>query len=500
MAPSRRSLLFWGLAVVTAAGLAGWSPAVAGSSQSAVQAAARAAVGGHLGSAAAGVGGPSGGVPAAGTHTRLIGSLKVPGGLNGDVYTHDGTAYLGTWEGPCPGTGVKIIDVTDPAHPQALATAGGYPNSSAEDMQVATADTAVFTGDLLAIGLQNCGLEDEEPGLTGVDLWDVTDPASPIHLGFWDSGPFSNGVHEVSLVERTIADEARVYALTAQPFTEVFSTAFGDTPIGDFQLVDVTDPAAPVLADDWGAGKDGGLAYGAPFFGLPAPMDCTPPPGQPENCRGHFPAVFAHSASPSADGRTAYVAYWDAGAVALDISDPTDVTMIGRTLYPEDSEGDTHSAVPNADGSLLATTDEDFSPADLKALGEPKEPGDTWGLARLWSLADPADPDHLSDVTTPNSRTNSTSGFYSAHNPEFVGDLLTVSWYSDGLRAFDVSNPAAPTPVAMYRPQPTRDPSGVFQEFGVGTPQYPFVWGAHNDGGLTYLSDINYGLYVVRVR
>ena len=79
---------------------------------------------------------------------------------------------------------------------------------------------------------------------------------------------------------------------------------------------------------------------------------------------------------------TAYVAYWDLGAVVLDISDPSSITFKGRTVYPLASDGDTHSAVPNADDSLLATTDEDFSPVDLPT----KIPGDTWGFARLWDL------------------------------------------------------------------------------------------------------------------
>ncbi|MGH2395259.1 MAG: hypothetical protein ACRDGH_17505, partial [Candidatus Limnocylindria bacterium] len=43
-------------------------------------------------------------------------------------------------------------------------------------------DTESFTGDLLAVGLQNCFLEGEPPGLTGIDLWDVSDPSSPSRL------------------------------------------------------------------------------------------------------------------------------------------------------------------------------------------------------------------------------------------------------------------------------------------------------------------------------
>jgi len=499
------STLAFGVAALLVAGASGAAPALGaghtspGSRQEAAKAAVRQAVENRIAAAGQGLK-PSGGTPQAGQGTRLTGSLQLLGGLNGDVYAYRGFAYVGTWSGPCPGTGVKIIDVGDPA-PRQVATAAGYPNTSAEDMQVLSVDTASFRGDLLGVGLQDCGLPDQPPGRTGLDLWDVTDPASPAHLGFFDSGDLSGGVHELSLVNRTIGGQARVYALTAKPFAEVTSTAFTATPRGDFQLVDVTDPTAPVLADDWGTGKDGGLAFGAPFFAefLPPPFDCTPPPGGEALCRGHFPAVFGHSASPSDDGRTAYVAYWDAGAVVLDMTDPTDVTFVGRTVYPAGSEGDTHSSVPNAAGTLLATTDEDFSPGEIVAAGEPKVPGDTWGFARLWDIGDPARPAHLSDVATPHSLTNKTDAFYSAHNPEFAGDRLYVSWYSDGLRVFDVTNPRTPRQVAFYRPQPTRDPTGVFTQFGAKDKPYPFVWGVHVLRDLAYLSDINYGLYVVTV-
>ena len=121
-----------------------------------------------------------------------------------------------------------------------------------------------------------------------------------------------------------------------------------DLRAGDFQLLDVTDPRHPVRTDDWGAGKDGGLPFGIAGSGLPAPFDCTPPPGQRPLCRGHSAAIFDHSASPSADGKTAYLAYWDAGAIIVDSSNPGDVRMLGRTVYPAGSEGDTHSAMPNA--------------------------------------------------------------------------------------------------------------------------------------------------------
>lgn len=411
------------------------------------------------------VDGLAGNTPAAGRHTRELGQLSLEQ-TNADVWSHGDFAYVGTWGGPCSGTGVKIVDVSDPAQPALVATAAAYPGTSAEDMEVLSVDTPQFAGDLLGVGIQQCGDE----GFGGLDLWDVTDPTDPAHLGFYENF----GVHELSLKERPDG----VFALLASPFSEPFTFFFFPEPIGDFQLVDITDPSNPLLTDDWGALKDGGFPAGAPF--IDPPYDCAEP-----LCRGAFPAIFAHSTKPSGDGMTAYVAYWDLGAVVLDISDPTDITFIGRTEYPLTSDGDTHSAVPNEDDSLLATTDEDFSPVDLPT----KIPGDTWGFARLWDVSDPSDPVHLSNVTTPHSLTNKTNAFYSAHNPEFVGSKLYVSWYSDGLRIFDVSDPTRPREIGFYREKPSR---------GILSPRpIPLDWGVHVEGGRIYLSDMFFGLYII---
>ena len=408
---------------------------------------------------------PGGSTPAAGRHTRELGNAAVAP-INGDVWAFGDYAYVGAWGFPCDGRGVRILDVSNPALPTDVSSAAGYPGTSAEDMEVMHVSTSSFTGDLLAVGIQPC----DEGGVGGLALWDVTDPTSPHELGFLEN----LGVHELSLISRPNG----VFALLAVPFSEPITDLFFGAPVGDFQLVDVSDPANPALTDDWGATKDGGFPSGTSFF-LPPPYDCADP-----LCRGDFPAIFAHSASASGDGRTAYVSYWDLGAVVLDISDPADVGYVGRTVYPAASDGDTHSAVANQAGTLLATTDEDFSPLSFRNL-----PGDTWGFARLWSLSDPSDPAHVSDVTTPHSLTTNTGGFFSAHNPQFDGSKLYVSWYSDGVRIFDVSSPAKPREVAFYRPQPS---SGALSSHPV-----PLDWGVYKLGSSIYLSDMFHGLYVI---
>lgn len=120
------------------------------------------------------VDGLAGNTPAAGRHTRELGQVWLEQ-TNADVWSHGDFAYVGTWGDPCSGTGVKIVDVSDPAKPAPVATAAGYPGTSAEDMQVLSVDTRAFKGDLLAVGIQDCN----EEGFGGLALWDVTDPTDP---------------------------------------------------------------------------------------------------------------------------------------------------------------------------------------------------------------------------------------------------------------------------------------------------------------------------------
>jgi hypothetical protein len=76
-----------------------------------------------------------------------------------------------------------------------VATARGYPNTSAEEMEVLSVETPAFTGDLLATGLQDCGLEGQASGRTGVDPWDVTDSRTQATQASPTSG---RGTHEVA--------------------------------------------------------------------------------------------------------------------------------------------------------------------------------------------------------------------------------------------------------------------------------------------------------------
>jgi LVIVD repeat len=104
--------------------------------------------------------------------------------ITGDVWVHEDTAYLGTWAEPCNGLGVKVVDVSDPANPAMLGRVAGIPGTSAEDVVVRSVSTDSFTGDLLVAGIQRCDFEDTDldDDTFGVDIWNVSNPGSPVHF------------------------------------------------------------------------------------------------------------------------------------------------------------------------------------------------------------------------------------------------------------------------------------------------------------------------------
>jgi hypothetical protein len=278
----------------------------------------------------------------------VLGHVNLGGGSpNGDVFffDHGGDvgkfAYVGTWSSPCSGHGIKIVDVNDPSHPKLVALAGGRTGISNEDVVV----REIGGMDILGIGVQLCK---PQGGSGGLQLFDVTDPTDPQPLSFF-SVP-AGGVHELDMVTRT---DGTTLALLAVPFTEFDNTYFGADSGGEFRIVDITHPAAPVELSDWGVIADstlrnfgGGQEVSSSFQGL-----------------GYFAAHYAHSVRAADGGMTAYVSYWDSGVLKFDISDPTSPVLVARTRYGVRDDGDAHSMTPYDVGGtrFILQNDEDFS-------------------------------------------------------------------------------------------------------------------------------------------
>jgi hypothetical protein len=352
-----------------------------------------------------------------------------------------------------------------------MVTTLSVPNSShPSDVKVATISTSSFQGDLLVNSNEACA----PGGFNGVQLWDVTDPRNPSELGRFAT----SGVHNTYLYQQG----DRAYVLLAVLFAEVLGPSAG-LPGSDLQIVEVTDPTDPVLVGEWTIGRDAGLAFGSPALegipGLPAGSDCTPPPETPPLCRGDHPAVYLHDVWASEDGDVAYLAYWDAGLITLDISDPANPTLLAVATEPLSDEGNAHVAVPDELGTLILVGDEDFEPGP-------------WGFLRIFDGSEPTNPVQLATFATDNALADPPpdDGWYSMHNVVIEGDTAYIAWYSDGVRVLDLSEPSAPAEVASFVPPDVPDPNGFF-------PAKALVWGVFVQDELIFASDINSGLYVL---
>jgi len=284
----------------------------------------------------------------------LVGALPLQpaaGDVNADVAVLGHLAFVGQWSGPCPGSGVAVIDVSHPALPVLLSRTPAHPDTSMEVMR----PVRIGGRDVLAIGLQDCG-KDPRPGVgrTGLELVDVTDPRQPADLSFFDVDRFGArvvGVHELD-VTRTPA--GRWLALLAAPNLEAATAgADGAGGTGDLLIVDITDPTRPVLDSSWGI-------LGEPALG---------PTFYRSVRRGNDARTLLHSVRAGRSGTVAYLSYWDAGVLLLDISNPSRPRYLGRTTFGPDEEGNAHSVDATPDGRVIAEADEVLNPFQARLTG-----------------------------------------------------------------------------------------------------------------------------------
>lgn len=256
--------------------------------------------------------------------------------------------YVGTWSSPCTGRGVKIVRVADPSDARIVAVARlARDDVSYEDVVVTRAGGRV----VLATGVQACG-----GGRGGVALFDVSDPGKPKKLAFFKTR--GHGVHELDVVRR---DDGRVLALLAVPFVDGHST------FGDLQILDITRPRAPVLVSTWGVMSGSDMELVRRQRPVTSPMQGL----------GYYAAHYGHSVRGADGGRTAYLSYWDGGVLKLDIGDPSQPRLVGRTGFSVIDDGDAHSmALYDAGGErYIIQNDEDLntlavSTATSTATGE----------------------------------------------------------------------------------------------------------------------------------
>ncbi len=407
--------------------------------------------------------------------TELVGHVDPGDGFAAGLAVHQGIVYMGTWGRPnaCPNSGVRIIDATDPQAPVvlgALAGAEEFPETSTDGVWVGAIDTEAFAGDLAVVGVRLCDTSERTrrgDAFRGLALYDVSDPADPVLLSTVDSGELTQGVNDVTGAVRP--DGTVVVSVTVMQ-----SYRHTEGALGDWRLIDVTDPTDPVQLADWD--------YRA-----------TLPDDDPT---ARDVDLHAHTTTLAADGTNVWVAVWDAGLVNLDLTDTETPVVVAHVPIGETGEGNAHSVVIDPESGLLIRNDE-----DLEWRTEDGTVG-AWGGQTLYDASDLSDITLLGSYATDNSDLTdgepAGAGYYSAHEIVLVNDIEYLSWYSDGVRIVDVSDPAQPEEIGHFVPPPTADPQQHFRGQGRGS-DFAMVWSVKIADGLIYMSDMNSGLWIVRL-
>jgi hypothetical protein len=337
-----------------------------------------------------------------------LGVVDVPGAREA-VVVDDRIAYVAT------GDGYATVDLSDPTEPRVLARRTDL-RSADEDGPLVNVQDVTVDGDTLVVAAP---AHPRRNALAGVVVVDVSDPADPRERGFFQT---DFPVHNCDVAD------GRAY-LTGND--------------GDRNALVIVDVAreSPAEIGSWSL-LDEDAAWGSV-----------------EPARRTLHDVTVH------DG-VAVCACWDAGTWLVDVSEPTDTTVLGRVEAPAPGAlrtdgpapavtgpGNHHYATLDATGTLLAVGKESFGVrVDDDGDGyRDRTVGGPSGVD-LWDVSEPAAPVAESTIPPPPSDDPTRRGTWTtAHNLDLREGTLYTSWYRGGVKRHDVTDPASPVAESWWR-------------------------------------------------
>ena len=400
---------------------------------------------------------------------NVISHVDAGDGFNSAVWVYTGVAYLGTYgnDGACPASGVRRYDVTDPAVPIELAPiSDSYPGTWTPAVWVGEVATSSFSGTLAVVAHRACDT-DAAGSFGGLALYDVSDPETPKPLAVYDAGAGTSGIADLDVW--LFGERVLVGAVVPNSFLD------HSDAVGDVRIVEITDPQAPADIADWDLRRD--VIGETDLDGI-----------DPRELR-------AEGITIDPDQRRAFMAYWDAGIVVLDLATPNRPTFAGRHASSEHQEGNAASTTLDPLRHVLAVTYQDVDPL-ADEVGDP-----TWGLSAVLDVHD--DPSLTSLVSFDGAIPDSDGripleGVYTAFQGLVVDQRLYAAWASGGLRVVDLHDPERPLEVASFVPPTRIDPQRQLSAPN-GNIAMPFVWSVHISDGLIYLADLNTGLWILEL-
>ncbi len=338
------------------------------------------------------------------------------------------------------GVGTSVVDVSNPRDPRVVRQIPIPENTHSHKVQLA--------GDILLVNHEQ-QLHAGAPYSAGLVVYDVSNATNPAQIGFLPIK--GQGIHRIWWVGEKYA----YFSVREEGYDGRFLMA-----------ADMSDPVCPKIVSRW-------WYPGQWVAGGEKP---TWEPG---------PTVRAHHVI--VQGNRAYGGYGDAGLLIFEVDDGH-LTLISQRSWKSEVGGSTHThtGLPLLSHNALITTDEPLKDNCQEAKK----------TARVFDISNDREPRQLGILPEPQGDFCQRGGRFGPHNlhenrPEaFISeDVLFLTYFSAGLRVYDVHDPAHIEEIASFVPEAPA---------GQKTTQLNDVY-ASNDG-LIFVSDrLTGGVYVLRL-
>ena len=321
------------------------------------------------------------------------------------------------------GRGFDVVDVTDPANPKVVAKVpipnGGGQVTQHGDLLVAALQTPFDPG---AKHPQEAPFVDSRPAVNDLAIfYDISDPVHPKEISRWRTGGW--------------ATHRNVYPGGKYAFMASWIDGYHGQAI--LTVLDVSDPKAPKEIGHWWQ------------------------PGQRDDEGGRKPPNGFHGpVFPSADGKMLTLGYTP-GIVNLDFTDPARPKLIGELDFaplPLIGAQAIHTGMPLKNGFLHVSI-------------EANQPGCKDESAAWAAMVDNRDPAHprlagyypkpSPPPGAPYKSFCDKGGRFGPHNvnaeihlpdAQAPGDLIVMTYFTAGVRVFDISDPYVPKETGWFLP------------------------------------------------
>ena len=358
---------------------------------------------------------------------RLVGQQDIENrGENGNLGWIGDCAYVGAYYGGKDRlAGMAVIDASNPSNPELVKLYPGTPGTRESQVEAHEG-----RGLVVVMPFSRQTPYGDSPGPSQLQIYDASeDCLNPIRVGTYD---FNGGEVPGDIVtheHRITHDGNTIYATVSGP----------GRPGDALTAVDVTDPANPTLITTW---------------------DLSQEPGMPES--------GIHDLDVNEDGTRGYAnARWMVDNVrhqGLTILDLTEVkerrpdAKIRRISSfnwgPPENFGGTHSA------ELIKIKGRKYVIAQDETMGA--NASAPWGWARIIDVNDDEYPLQISTIKIEVAeeqyadQTDQDNAIYGAHygGVDDINDatLAFFTWYTAGLRVWDIRDPYLPREIGYYIP------------------------------------------------